>query len=396
MVPLSKRNLSLGAIGFLILLGLLYGFRDPPILVDSAIASRGSFRITVEEEGRTRLPDRYQVSAPITGYLNRVLLEPGDAIQQGTPLFTINPTPTTPLDARSRAQAEAVLARADAAVEAASTQVESEQARAELAETELARVKRLVAAGHMPVDNLDRAQAEARQANAALRSSRFAVEVARHERDNARATLAVDGGEQSRRPYTVTAPVDGLVLARQRQSEGMVQAGEPILLLGDLASLEVEVDVLSPDAVRLRPGMRVELERWGGEADLPGRVRRIDPAGFTRYSALGVEEQRVWVIVDIDAERDLWATLGDGYRVEARFILWEGEEVLQIPVSAVFHQDNQWALYVVEDNRARRRNVTPGRRSGLMMEIVDGLVGGETVILYPGQDIADGTRVRLR
>ncbi len=142
--------------------------------------------------------------------------------------------------------------------------------------------------------------------------------------------------------------------------------------------------------------MRVELERWGGEADLPGRVRRIDPAGFTRYSALGVEEQRVWVIVDIDAERDLWATLGDGYRVEARFILWEGEEVLQIPVSAVFHQDNQWALYVVEDNRARRRNVTPGRRSGLMMEIVDGLVGGETVILYPGQDIADGTRVRLR
>ncbi|ARU26185.1 efflux RND transporter periplasmic adaptor subunit [Cellvibrio sp. PSBB006] len=396
MVRLNRRNVFLGGIGFLILLALMYGFRSPPVLVDNAIVTRGHFRVMVEEEGRTRLPDRYQVSAPITGYLNRVLLEPGDAVQQGSPLFTINPTPTTPLDARSRAQAEAALASTEAALEAALTQVESEQARAELADTELTRVKRLVAAGHMPVDNLDRAQAEARRADAALRSSRFAAEVARHERDNARATLAIDGGEQSRRPFAVAAPVGGLVLARQRQSEGMVQAGDPILMLGDLASLEVEVDVLSPDAVRLTPGMRVELERWGGEASLPGRVRRIDPAGFTRYSALGVEEQRVWVIVDIDAEREHWATLGDGYRVEASFILWEGDDVLQIPASAIFREGNMWALYVIEDGRAQRREIIPGRRSGLMMEIVDGLAEGETAILYPGQDIAAGTRVRLR
>jgi len=156
------------------------------------------------------------------------------------------------------------------------------------------------------------------------------------------------------------------------------------------------VDLLSPDAVRLRPGMRVELERWGGEEQLTGRVRRIEPAGFTHISALGVEEQRVWVIVDFEAEREQWSQLGDGYRVEARFILWEGDEVLQVPASALFREGDDWSVYVLEGSRANRRSVEPGRRSGLMAEITRGLEAGEVVILHPGQDIETGARVRAR
>ena len=207
--------------------------------------------------------------------------------------------------------------------------------------------------------------------------------------------LTVAAGEQGAEPVEVNAPVSGRVLTRLRQSEGTVQSGTPILVLGDLASLEVEVDVLSADAVRLRPGMAVELERWGGETLLPGRVRRIDPAGFTKVSALGVEEQRVWVIVELDAAPATWEGLGDGFRVEARFVLWAAEEVLQVPTSALFRRDERWGSFVVENGRAVYRQIDIGRRSGLQTEVIAGLTAGEQVILYPGQDIRDGSRVRL-
>lgn len=397
MQKISKRTLIWISVAVLFLLILASSFRASPVLVDSAVAARGHFQQVVEEEGRTRLPDRYQLSAPVAGYLSRMLLEPGDAVEQGTVLFTINPAHAAPLDSRSRAQAEAALARAESALQAAQTHVEAELARAELANTELQRIQRLVESGHVSRDTLDRSQAEVRQTSADLRSSRFAVDVARHERDNARAALNHAGSGSVAGPVsTTTSPVAGVVLTRQRQSEGSVQAGEAILVVGDLASLEVEVDVLSPDAVRLRPGMRVELERWGGEEKLPGRVRRIEPAGFTRYSALGVEEQRVWVIVDLDIGREHWQTLGDGYRVEARFIVWEGEDVLQVPASALFRTGDVWALYVIVNNRAERREVTPGRRSGLMTEIIAGLEAGERVLLHPGKDMKHGARVTLR
>lgn len=391
-----KQKLIYAALALLLVLALFAGFRAPPALVDSAQVARAPLQVSVEEEGRTRLADRYQVSAPVAGYLSRIALEPGDAVVQGQALFSINPTPTTSLDARSRVQAEATLARAQSAVAAAQTQVEAELARLELADKELARIQRLVEGGHLPVDNLDRARAEARRAQASVNSARFAADVARHELENARATVAVGGGAQRDAPLAVNSPINGVVLSRQRQSEGTVQAGEAILTLGDLNNLEVEVDLLSPDAVRVQSGMRVELARWGGTELLPGRVRRVDPAGFTRFSALGVEEQRVWVIVDIDAPREQWQFLGDAYRVEARFILWEGDNILQIPASALFRTGHDWACYVIEQGRAQRRPVSVGRRSGLQVEITSGLQEGERVLLYPGQDIADGSRVRLR
>lgn len=402
----NNQKLFYGLLATALILALVAGFRTPPALVDSELVARSRLEVSVEDEGRTRLADRYQVSAPLAGYLGRIGLEPGDTVAQGQALFSINPTPVNSLDARSRVQAEATLARAQAALAAAQTQVEAEHARLELADKELARIQRLVEGGHLPVDNLDRARAEARRAHASVNSARFAVDVAGHELENAQATLAVGGGAQRNAPFSVNSPIKGVVLSRQRQSEGTVQAGEAVLTLGDLDNLEVEVDLLSSDAVRVQPGMRVELARWGGIDALPGRVRRVDPAGFTRFSALGVEEQRVWVIVDIDAPRAQWQFLGDAYRVEARFILWEGDNILQIPTSALFRNDknvrtigdarHDWACYVIEQGRAKRRAVSIGRRSGLQVEVTAGLAEGERVLLYPGQNIVEGTRVKLR
>lgn len=380
----------------LIVASLVLGFRQPPVLVDSAEVARGPFRITVEEEGRTRVRDRYDVSSPVAGQLARVLLEPGDTVARGNALFVVEPLYAAPLDARGRAQAEASVARAEAALQAARTQAEAAQARAQFADSELARVQPLVASGHLPALTLDRTQSEARQAAATLRSARFAIEVARHERDSARAQLSVSGTGGAAAPITVASPIDATVLRRVRQSEGAVQPGEAVLVLGDLESIEVEIDVLSPDAVRLRPAMAVELERWGGDGILPGRVRRIEPAGFTKISALGVEEQRVWVFVDIDAERERWRRLGDGFRVEARFVLSDESNILQAPAAALFREGERWGAYVIADGRAHYRTVTPGRRSGLSVEILDGLSAGERVLLHPGQDIVDGTRVNAR
>lgn len=287
----GRRMLGLSVVVLLIGVILMLAFRAPPVLVDSAIVMRGPLRGTLESEGRTRVRDRFDVMAPVTGQLGRVLLEPGDAVQRGQALFSVSPLPASLLDARARGQAETALAAAEDALRTARTRVGAEEARAGLAQIELQRVEQVVRRGLMPQASLDEAHAMARQTAAALNSARFAVEVARHQRDNARAALAP--GAAQGQTLMVAAPVNGTVLTRRRQSEGPVQAGEAILSLGNLASLEVAVDVLSTDAVRLRPGMRVEIDRWGGAQLLHAHVRRIEPAGFTKVSALGVEEQRV-------------------------------------------------------------------------------------------------------
>lgn len=387
----SRRTYLLAAVAVGIVLLIALAFRSPPVLVETATVSRGEFRVTVEEQGRTRLDDRYQVAAPTTGFINRVTLQPGDKVERGQPLFTVT---ATELDPRARAQAQAMLARAEAALSAAKTQVEVQKARAELAQAELKRLQPLAESGHVSQEALDRAETENRQASAALRTAGFAVDVARHEQQNAQAALATTGEHGA--SINVLSPISGEVLTRHRQSEGPIQAGEPVLTLGDLASLEVEVDLLSSDAVRIRPGMPVELLRWGGDEIIPGSVQRVEPAGFLHYSALGVEEQRVWVIVDIAADRSLWQPLGDGYRVEARFILWQGDDVLQVPASALFREGTEWATYVVDDNTATRRTITPGRRSGLQVEVREGLQVGEQVVLHPGEDVEEGKRLEVR
>ena len=392
----TRRNLWLALVALLVLLALVLGFREPAKLIESAEVRHDHFRMVVEEEGRTRMRDRYEISAPVSGYLARVQREPGDTVAAGDLLFSLHPPPADPLDNRTRGQMEGALQRAAGRIEATRMDRDAQRARAELAETERKRAERLFEQGNIPRDELDRARTEARSSDAALRSAEFSVQVAEFEREMIQASLRASADVERGETVQVKAPVDGLVLRRHRESEGLVQAGTPILQLGDPASLEVRVEVLSADAVRLRPEMPVELERWGGEETLAGRVRRVEPAGFTKVSALGVEEERVPVVVDLEPEQPAAERLGDGFRVEARFVLVEEADVLQVPAGALFRRDGRWGVFLLDDDRARYREVEVGRRAGLYREVLGGLEAGQRVILHPGQDIADGSRVRER
>ncbi|MCD6681958.1 MAG: efflux RND transporter periplasmic adaptor subunit [Burkholderiaceae bacterium] len=393
---MNRRNLVLATIAAMLTLGLAWGFREPAARVDASEVRRAPLRASFEEEGRTRVKDRYEFSAPIAGQLERVRLEPGDRVARGERLFSVAPSFAAPLDPREQARAAAMLARAEASLQSARTQMQAAQARSELAASEVERLRPLSKSGHVPAATLDRAVADARAAEALLRSARFSIDVARHERDLARAVLDVRGPNPSLAPIVVDSPLDATVLTRLRQSEGPVQAGAPILTLGDPDSLEVVVDVLSPDAVRLQPGMAVELDRWGGGETLAARVRLVEPSAFTKVSALGVEEQRVWVVVDFAGDPAERRALGDGYRVLARFLLWQDEDVLQAPAAALFRDGQGWAAFVVDAHRARLRRVEIGRRSGLAVEIRGGLQPGERVLLHPSRELRDGGRISLR
>ena len=246
---------------------------------------------------------------------------------------------------------------------------------------------------------LEEAETRARQTAAEQQSAEFTVEVARFDLEAARTALQYSLADNTAsRPVTVDlhAPVTSRVLSVDHKSEGVVSAGEDLIEIGDPAQLEVAVDVLSQDAVQIRPKTRVQFYRWGGDVPLEGVVRTVEPAGFTKISALGVEEQRVWIIADLVSPRSAWQFLGDGYRVEAHFILWQNPDVLQAPSSALFHHDGSWAVFVVEDGRARRRHVEVGHRNGLMAEISGGLSTGDRVITHPDDRIEDGVRVQIQ
>lgn len=373
--------------------GLFLGFQPRPIEVDVGAARRAPLEVTVEQEGRTRVVDRYVVTAPVNGYARRIVLDVGDAVGRGATLVELEPARADVLDPRRRAEAEARVAASSASVSAAIQRADAAESNASFAEKELKRLRALQPSGYVAIAALDRAVSDAERSAAELRSARFAVATARHERDAALTALryAASGGDAE--PVAVRSPVDGRVLRITRKSEGPVAAGQPLIEIGDPRALEVEVDVLSADAVRMHPGTRVRFERWGGEGVLEGVVRVVEPAGFTKISALGVEEQRVWIIVAFTAPAERWQRLGDSYRVEASFILWAGQEVLQIPASALFSDGDGWATFVIEEGRAVRRRLQVGQRSGLQAQVLAGIREGEKVIVHPDDRIRDGVRV---
>lgn len=390
-----RRTLLYVAIALGIVFALLVALRDAPVLVESAPVTRAAFRVVVEAEGRSRVRDRYLVTAPVAGYLSRVQVEPGDPVERGEALFAIHSAPAAPLDARMQRVLEASLERSAVAFEAARMEQQAAEARAEFAASERTRMERLFEREQVARDAVEAARTEARATAAAARSAAFRADVARYERRLIEAALETGAG-LGESVIHVQSPVSGVVLRRERESAGPVQAGAPVLELADLGTLEVEVDVLSADAVRIALGTPVEVVRWGGAGTLHGRVRRIDPAGFTDVSALGVEEQRVWVIVELTEPRERRRGLGDGYRVEARFVLRDEPDVLQVPTSALFRESDGWATFVIDGDRAVRRPVQVGARSGLVAEVLDGLGAGERVVLHPGDEIADGARVEVR
>jgi HlyD family secretion protein len=387
-------------IGILLVITLIgIGFIPRPVMVDAAPVKRDSLKVTIEEEGRTRVIDRFVISAPITGFMRRMQLNVGDEISKGQVIVYLEPLRSSVLDPRSRAEAEARVAAARAALLAAKKHVRATDADAKYAAEELTRLKKLYESKTISLEKYLLSQTAARRTQANFESAEFAVEVARHQLKAAEAAVQYStDSAKGEAPETVeiSAPVKGRVLKLHHESEGVVNTGEALLEIGDPLSLEVEVDILSRDAVRIKPGMKILFEHWGGDAVIHGVVRTIEPVGFTKISALGVEEQRVLVIADLTSPAEYWQRLGDGYRVEASFILWQEDGVLQVPSSSLFRYEDGWALFIVDDNKARIRSVTVGHRGGLAAQILSGVSEGETVITHPADNIEDGRRVRQR
>jgi HlyD family secretion protein len=386
-------TLGLAALGL-----MAWALWPAPVTVSTAAVSVGHFVDSVSEEGRTRLRDTWNVSVPIAGYLQRVTLEVGDSVEEGETLFHLEPSPAPALDARSRQQAEDNLQAAQARLGTAQANLETARAERRFAEAEYQRYRQLHERNLVATADLEHRQSLRDRQRALENAAASSVEVARFEVESARAVLEVASGQRSEPgevpELAVHAPVSGVVLTRYRCCEGSVSAGEPILELGRPEDLEVQVDLLSMDAVRLRPSMTVRLTDWGGEA-LEGRVRRIAPAGFTRTSALGVDEQRVPVIVDFaEGATPAQRGLGSGFRIDAEFLIWEADDVLQVPTSTLFRHRGEWSVFVVEAGRATRRTVEIGRRQGMITQVLSGLAEGEIVINHPGERVDDGVRVR--
>lgn len=393
-----NRNYTIGAIVVLVLALLVYGFWPSATPVTIERVTRDSLRVTVEEEGRTRLVEPYVVSAPSTGYLQRVPWSVGDSVKQDATLAQLATRPAPVLDARQFASAQAQVEAAQAGVEQAQAEADAASAAASYAREERERIERLHREGTASQQQLDAVRSDARQATARETAAQHAVERARQDLRAARTQVAQfetgDGALRIRAP--VRTPIDGQIVEIHRKSAGIVSAGAPLLEVGNPDALEVVVDVLSSDAVRIEKGMPVELTQWGGRQALQGRVRRVEPVGQTEVSALGVEEQRVDVVVRFAAPPEERPGLGTGYRVVARFILWEQGDVLQVPQSALFRHDDGWAVFAVEDGHAQRRSVTLGHRSGLQAQVTSGLSAGDRVVTHPGTDLSDGDRVEER
>lgn len=395
----TRAKIGILATAVIVAAGIALGLMPRAVPVDLAEATRAPLAVTVEEEGKTRVVERYQVTAPVAGYARRSGLKAGDAVAAGQVLAVIEPLRAAALDPRTRAQAQAQASAAQAALAVAGQNAAAATAAAQLAQQERSRAESLRESNFISAQALDTARTAETRARAVQQAAAHSVRVARFELDTARAAVAstsrLQGGGAAD-VLQVRAPVAARVLKLHQESEGAVAAGQPLLEIGNPDSLEVEVEVLSTHAVKIAPGAKVILDRWGGEKALEGRVRVVEPSGFTKISALGVEEQRVRVIVDFAAPREAWQALGDGYRVEARFVLWQADNVLQLPTSALFRHGEGWAAFTVDGGRARLTPVEAGQRAGLATQVLSGLAPGTRVISHPDDKIGEGTRVKPR
>jgi HlyD family secretion protein len=379
---------------------LAYSFRPMPALVDFGTVERGAMRVTVDEEGRTRVRDVYIVSAPLAGQLMRIESEVGDHVTATeTVVATIRPSDPSLLDVRSRAEAEAEVSGAEAARALSVAEVKRAKAQLEFAENELKRANALAKKGTISMRALDQAQLERKTSEAALAEARASLRVSQHRLATARARLIEPGaaGDSGKNCcVSIRAPVSGLILKKIHESQGVVAPGEPLLEIGDAGDLEVEVDLLSSDAVKVKAGDPVLIEQWGGGRTLNGRVRRIEPFGFTKVSALGIEEQRVNVIIRFTDPPEQLRPLGHGYRVEVRIVIWQAGDALKVPISALFRDKVGWAVFVEEDGRATKRTVTLGHVNTFEAQVASGLKAGERVVLHPSDQVVEGALVEAR
>lgn len=380
---------------------LAYAFRPQAVAVDVARVQRGPLEVTVNEDGRTRIKERYIVSTPLGGRLQRVELHAGDIVEAGKTLLTVlEPSDPELLDPRTRALAEARVKAAETIRQQSVPLMERAQTTYEFAKTELERANRLYKESTLSHQELDNAEQKERTAAAESKSAQFALQIADYELELAKAALlrTLPGGVNNSDAwqFPILSPISGRVLRVFQESSAVVPSGTRLMELGDLTDLEVEIDVLSADAVRIKPAAKVFLEHWGGDAPLSGRVRRVEPSGFLKISALGVEEQRVNVIVDFTDPVAKRPTLGDAYRVEARIVVWESSDVVKVPVGALFREGDDWAVFVMADGRATLQRVIIGHRNDLEAEITQGLAPGNLVIVHPSDKVQNGASVNVR
>ena len=374
-----------------LLVVFVFAMSDPGVEVETGRVTRDTLRVTVTEEGRTRVRDRYAVAAPVAGRLARITVEEGDAVDKGALVARIFPTPE---DTRSLGVARARLASAKARRQEAASRVEEAQAQVEQLEREVERNRPLAEDSILSQKELEQDELAAASARKRLDAARATLRAAEADVAAARSALAGANPEASDgEAVPVRAPTVGRVLRVLEESERVVQAGTPLVEIGDAEGLEVVVDVLSEDAVRIKSGAPVRFEEWGGDSSLRGRVRLVEPDAFTEVSALGVEEQRVNVITDLFNPPP---SLGSGYRMEANIVTWSGEDILTVPTSALFQEDGTWHVFAVEDGEAVRQPVQIGHRSTEAAEVVDGLSEGDTVILFPSDQIQEGVSVQPR
>jgi HlyD family secretion protein len=374
-----------------------WAFKPRPVPADFGTVVRGPLEVTVEDEGRTRVRDRYVVSAPLPGRMRRIELEPGDpVVARKTIVAQFQPADPALLDVRARAEIEARVRAAEAAHGAA--RADRERIRTELgfAQTELTRARQLVKDRVIAQRELEMTEREVQTLERALQSADFAVRAAEHQVEVARSSLLQTRGGGGGALIPLYSPVDGVILRRLQESETVVPTGQPLLEIGDLDNMEIVSDLLSSAAVAVKPGDDVQIEQWGGDRPLRGRVRRIEPSGFTKISALGVEEQRVNVVIDFAELRDTWQAVGDGYRVEARIIVWKKDDVVKVPTSSLFRHEAKWAVFRVLEERAVLQVVEIGQRNGLEAEVLGGINPGDSIVVYPSEAIGDGVTVAPR
>jgi HlyD family secretion protein len=385
-------------LGGLALLALIvWGMWPKPVIVETGVAARAPLTVRVTEEGKTRIRNRYLIAAPVAGTMRRVTLKAGDPVEAGATLLTrVDPVAAPLLDPRARLQAEAAVSMREAARSQAAESLAGLRAALALAESDRGRIRSVRRDGTVSDSDRDRAEAEAAVKAAEVRAAEFSLQVLDYELVQARAVLERPDIRTAGNPVDLKSPVSGSVLKVLQESETMVHPGTAILEVGDPADIEIEAEILSRDAVAMRPGDAVEIDHCGGDVPLKGRVRRVEPAAFTKVSALGVEEQRVIVLIDLTDPPEAARALGDRYRVEVRVAVWHADDVLTVPAGALFREGNVWKTFVYQNGRARLMTVEAGRSDGRLTEVLSGLEAGDKVLLHPPDTVADGSTVRER
>lgn len=396
-----SRLLLWSFVGVLLIGALTYLFWPRPVIIDMAQIDKRELLVTISEEAKTRIHDVYVLSAPVTGHLRRIEAEVGDPVViLETVVAQIEPIDPAFLDPRSEAQAKADIQSAKSGKELAQAELNQAQAELDFALSELGRMRKLRLNNSVSERELDNAERIYKTSRAALATAQAALQMKLYEVERSEALLLSPSLTQSKRGncecLNITAPISGRILKILNKSEGVVLAGTPLVEIGDPKNLEIVVELLSFDAVKAEPGQKVIIKDWGGNGTLLGRVNHIEPIGFKKVSALGIEEQRVNVIVDMQSEFALWARLGHGYQVDVEIVLWEGSNILSVPITALFRDNKEWAVFVTNDNVVQKRQVKIGQKNAFDAQVISGIQEGDWFVIHPNDQIEDGVKVTSR